>query len=161
MICRSATTFNPSASTAILPTDQGSDQQPNIHDERHATGVTMGHSVPSYSKIYDFSIPERQLGVLRIVIGDGTSTRASAPQYIWRGRPPFQGNSSSDQLRTTVNRQEALVVCFIQSPEPHPIGCLVSVCAGRVACKPPHASCRTLRTTFQTFSSAICRMIPR
>lgn len=79
-----------------------------------------GTLFPPHSKTYDPSILGRQLGILRIVVEDGTTV----PHYIYRGRPPFQGNATYDLVRTTIDRQEALLVCFVPSPEPHPIGCL-------------------------------------
>lgn len=91
--------------------------------------------MPPHNKTYDPSILGRQLGILRIAVEDSTT----GPQYVWRGRPRIQGGVSFDQLGVTVDRREALIVCFMPSTEPHAIGCLVGDFAGRVAQKPPHA----------------------
>ncbi|KAG8941351.1 hypothetical protein FRC04_004597 [Tulasnella sp. 424] len=119
----SETTFSPGASTMILPSDQGLGLQPKTQDERHRTR----QSVPPIGRAYDPSIPGMQLGILRVVIEDGMTR----PQYIWRGRDPIYSISEgysqpvdNDQLATTIDRQEALQVCFISSTQPHPIGCL-------------------------------------
>lgn len=42
----SVTTFSPGVSTAILPSGQGLDPEPNVDGKRHATGVNARHSVP-------------------------------------------------------------------------------------------------------------------
>ncbi|KIO23388.1 hypothetical protein M407DRAFT_27168 [Tulasnella calospora MUT 4182] len=124
----SAMAFSPSASTAILPSDQVLGLQPNMQDESQAIRSRTGQSVLSSSRTYDPSIRGRHIGVLRLVVEDGTT----APQYICRGRPPTisSGSTRFEQTRSpsfTMDRQEALVVCFIPSSEPHPIGCLNDV----------------------------------
>lgn len=116
----SATTFSPSASTAILPPLQDLDSQRSLQGERQTTGSETRHSVLPHCKAYDPSIPGRQLGVLRIAVEDGTTVQ----QYVWRGPPSGESRFSSYAgLQTTILRHEALVVCFIASREPHPIGC--------------------------------------
>ncbi|KIO21090.1 hypothetical protein M407DRAFT_29300 [Tulasnella calospora MUT 4182] len=128
----SATTFSPSASTAILPSDLTLDSQPNIQGEIQVTGRTMRPTTFSGGNAYDPSIPGRRIGLLRIAVENETT----GPQYVWWGRSPIYsapyhsyGSGGlkvdlDDQLRTTIDRHEALVVCFIPSQEPYPIGCL-------------------------------------
>lgn len=121
----SETTFSPGASTTILFSDRGLGLQSNIQDERQTTENRRRQSVPPNGRAYDPSFRGRQLGLLRIVPEDGMAR----PQYIWRGQTPFNKTAPvrtnpHDQTGTTIDRQEALVICFISTPEPHPIGCL-------------------------------------
>ncbi|KAG8937731.1 hypothetical protein FRC00_001408 [Tulasnella sp. 408] len=65
----SATTFSPGASTAILPTDQGVDPHPDIHNERHATGVnTRQGTVTSELLTSYLIISQYELGVTNGVV---------------------------------------------------------------------------------------------
>lgn len=71
----------------------------------------------------------QQIGVLRIVNADDTSV----PQYVWWDYPVADEtkkqakNYCDSQPKTiTLNRNEALVVSFLPTSAPHPIGCLVS-----------------------------------
>ncbi|KIO22561.1 hypothetical protein M407DRAFT_216304 [Tulasnella calospora MUT 4182] len=78
---------------------------------------------------YDPSSTTQQIGLLRVVNHEGETI----PQYIWwdhflqedliRQRA---GNYTADWRRTTVNRDEALVVSFLPSSEPHTVACLNS-----------------------------------
>ncbi|KIO15725.1 hypothetical protein M407DRAFT_34685 [Tulasnella calospora MUT 4182] len=117
----SAMTFGPDTSTAILPY-LDLDPQLNIQDEKQATRGEDRHSVLPHCRActYDLSIPGRQLGVLRIVVEDGPVV----PQYIWKGPPSGKNKYNYHApVETTFCRHEALIVCFILSPEPHPVGC--------------------------------------
>lgn len=122
---RSATTFSPGVSTAILPLVQDLDPQTNIQDQRQAPGGGTRHSLLPVSRAYDPSIPGGQLGILRVVIIDGPAI----PHYVWRGptiTTEYVSKAYPSYLRATIDRHEALVVCFKPSPEPHLIGCLVT-----------------------------------
>lgn len=132
-----------------------------MQDDRPANGTKARHSrsVLPPSKAYDPRALKRQIGILRIVAEDG----ATCPQYIWRGRPAVywvsSGNTSTvlyDLLWTTIDRQETLVVCFIPSPTPHLIGCLVKVSQRCALCKMPQFFlCRTLHTDLEISLFAI------
>ncbi|KAG8990730.1 hypothetical protein FRB90_001637 [Tulasnella sp. 427] len=82
---------------------------------------------------YDPSSTGQQMGLLRIVTEAGTTL----PQYVWWGytvdeqeiaRTELDGHSYSRRQRATFNHDEALIVSFLPSSEPHTIGCLVRRC---------------------------------
>lgn len=121
-MCRSATTFSPSASTAILPSDQVLNSQLNARDKGH---IAENRTTHSHHRAYNPSTPGRHFGILRLVGNE----ESAPPQYIWHGHRelyhPRGGVLNEERLCTTLDRQEALLVCFVQSTEPHTIGCLV------------------------------------
>lgn len=78
-------------------------------------------------KKYNPSAPGQQIGFLRVVNDEGIA----GPSYIWRGPGPeytmrdgYSTKTYSRPQHITITRQEALVVTFIASSEPHQIGCL-------------------------------------
>ncbi|KAG8945867.1 hypothetical protein FRC04_012227 [Tulasnella sp. 424] len=110
----STTTFSPAPSTVALPSNPVAD--------RNATGPKTS-VLPT--RQYDPS-STGQLGLLRIVIEEGTSI----PQYVWwESAAEEEGlivehsmnsptGSYASPKRTTPNRHEALVVSFLPSSNP-------------------------------------------
>ncbi|KIO18919.1 hypothetical protein M407DRAFT_31427 [Tulasnella calospora MUT 4182] len=106
----STRTFSPSLSTITLAADPELD----LKD----TGPL---------RQYDASSNEQQIGLLRVVPEKGTGVS----QYIWWDYTVEELNAqgfdyTSYPKRTTVNRNEALVVSFLPSSAPHQISCLNS-----------------------------------
>lgn len=153
---RSVTTFSPGASTAILPGDQVLELESSMRGEGRSTGSDHRHFILPRSRVYDPSVPGRQVGILRIVAESGTT----CPHYVWRGRRPIYSTdgygcvipATHDPLSITIDRQEALVVCFIPSFEPHPIGCLVRAYAGWMLGKRSHTSLQNTTYNFGDLS---------
>lgn len=111
------------------------DSQANAQDEGQKADNGTTHSALPKRPAYDPSIPGRHIGILRLIVDEDSTP----PQYMWRGHRLLYypvGLTSSllgeEQLATTMDRQEALLVCFLQSSEPHPIACLVRLYAWRV-----------------------------
>ncbi|KAG8984288.1 hypothetical protein FRB90_005430, partial [Tulasnella sp. 427] len=116
----SATTFSPAPSTVNLASDhQSVDTHSNAGTPTRPFATSKHSSRLPKPRVYDPSSSSSHLGVLRIV----AEGQVAAPLYICRGRCPTSP-SSSDSLGATIDRQEALVVCFIPAPQPHTIGCL-------------------------------------
>lgn len=134
-----STTFSPSISSTSLP--QGAANHPNASPSRFKTtqeaigiqfvqqkleNLCRGYErLPSALGCYRFGVGQ-QFGRLRIVNEEG----ATPHQYIWWGHTREEaielGTSSIDEKRTTLNRDEALIVSFLPSLSPHRISCLNS-----------------------------------
>lgn len=83
---------------------------------------------------YDTSSEERQIGLLRIV----TEKETGIPQNIWWDYAvrELTNHTVNETYRypkmTTLNRHEALIVCFLPSSAPHRIGCLLKNSKGNL-----------------------------
>lgn len=139
----STTTFSPSPSMIILPADPELDpnftehflklgpvfpiDQPQ-HENSDGLHLSSQDTYPSYQQ--KPSGAKQLIGRLRIVNEDDTGI----PQYVrWDylveeeiHEHTKNGKSYSHPKRTTLNRQEALIVSFLPSSSPHQIGCLNS-----------------------------------
>ncbi|KIO22568.1 hypothetical protein M407DRAFT_27965 [Tulasnella calospora MUT 4182] len=136
----SSTTFSPSPSTVNLPANL--ELNPNSTRESLPLGRSIPYAQPGHgfshnphlsdqviypTRQYDALSEGQQIGLLRVVTEEGTRI----PQYIWWDYTVEELKAqglyyTSYTKRTTLNRNEALIVSFLPSSAPHQISCLNS-----------------------------------
>ncbi|KIO31369.1 hypothetical protein M407DRAFT_19741 [Tulasnella calospora MUT 4182] len=110
-----STTFSPAPSIITLPENDrhlttaepaGSETVPPVITQSPSSLPPGGEPVPP-PRVYDPSLPGYQMGRLLVVYAEGRQ----GPHYI------------STSKRATSDIHQALIVTFIPSSKPHPIGC--------------------------------------